>query len=74
MTTTRGVRMARQQIKERLESGVRILEAIDRRRAAGFPGAGWAIERRIVDRELRDLEREWRAHPPERMPAAMEDQ
>lgn len=66
--------MKRQQIRERLESGVRILEAIDRRRAAGFPGAGWAIERRIVDRELRDLEREWRAHPPAPTPAAMEDQ
>ncbi|MCS6953688.1 MAG: hypothetical protein RMK57_06085 [Bryobacterales bacterium] len=53
----------RQELKERLENGLRILEAIDRRRAAGYPGAGWAIERRIVDRELRELEREWATHP-----------
>lgn len=65
--------MKRQELKERLESGFRILEAIDRRRAAGYPGAGWAIERRIVERELRDLEREWRAHPHTRLRPVAEE-
>jgi hypothetical protein len=44
-------------IRERLERGFAILEMIQRRRIQeGSPKLGWAIERAVVDRELRELE------------------
>ena len=44
-------------IRERLERGFAILQMIQRRRIQeGSPKLGWAIERAIVDRELRELE------------------
>ena len=50
--------------RERLESGCRMLEQILRRRLLdNSPGVGWAIERAIVDRELRDLEEDLRLNP-----------
>jgi len=46
-----------QVLKLRLARGYAILKLIDKRRAQlGNPGIGWAIEKQIVDRELRDLE------------------
>jgi hypothetical protein len=44
-------------ILERLEDGVRILEAIDQRRLIeGHAYLGWAIEQAVINRELQELE------------------
>jgi hypothetical protein len=44
-------------LKSRLASCCRVLEVIDRRRAAtGDPNVGASVERLILDRELRELE------------------
>ena len=49
-----------QTTKKRLEGGFQILQAIRRRRdETGSPMLGWAIERAIVDKELRELEMNW---------------
>ena len=46
-----------QDLKLRLARSYAILKLIDKRRAQlGDPGVGWAIEKQILDRELRDLE------------------
>jgi hypothetical protein len=51
--------------KKRLESGFRVLQTVLHFRAiTGSPGLGWAVERAVVDRELRELERDMRLHPP----------
>jgi len=56
--------------KERLEIGFNILELVRQRRlSSGDPGVGWAIECRVLERELRDLEEDLRQDPllrPER--------
>jgi hypothetical protein len=50
--------------KERLDSGFRLLRTIlMRRQMTGAAGYGWAIERTVVDRELRELEEDFRSHP-----------
>ncbi len=52
------------EIRNRLETGFRILEVIRRRRIlTNSPGLGWAIEQSIIGRELEELEREWKANP-----------
>lgn len=54
-----------QKLKARLESGSRLLQIIElKRRARGCPKLGWAIEQRIIDRELRELEEDFRQNPP----------
>jgi hypothetical protein len=51
-------------LRNRLETGFRILEVIRRRRIlTNSPGLGWAIEQSIIGRELDELEREWQANP-----------
>lgn len=51
-------------LRNRLETGFRILEVIRRRRIlTNSPGLGWAIEQSIIGRELEELEREWKANP-----------
>jgi hypothetical protein len=51
--------------KERLEIGFNILELIRRRRLrSGDPGVGLAVECRVLERELRDLEKDLRHDPP----------
>jgi len=51
--------------KERLEIGFDILESVRQRRLrSGDPGVGWAIECRILKRELRDLEEDLQRDPP----------
>jgi hypothetical protein len=51
-------------IRNRLETGFRILEVIRKRRIlTNSPGLGWAIEQSIIGRELEELEREWKANP-----------
>ncbi len=46
-----------QTLRARLESGFSLLQTIElKRRLRGCPGLGWAIEQRIIDRELRELE------------------
>jgi hypothetical protein len=46
-----------QTLRARLESGFSLLQTIQsKRRLTGCPGLGWAIEQRIIDRELRELE------------------
>lgn len=57
--------MNEQAIKERLESGSRILENILLRRILmGSSGLGLGIERAIVNRELRELEEDLKLNPP----------
>ena len=51
-------------IKERLERCVRLLTDIEaRREQCGDPSIFSSVERRIVDRELRELSEEWARNP-----------
>lgn len=51
--------------KERLEIGFNILELVRQRRlSSGDPGVGSAVECRVLERELRDLEKDLRHDPP----------
>jgi|GEM_PF-7079866 hypothetical protein len=50
----------RKPIRERLEEAVKILDAIEQRRAVeGRPQLGWAIEQAIINRELQQLEKDF---------------
>ncbi|MBX5495517.1 MAG: hypothetical protein IRZ15_09300 [Bryobacteraceae bacterium] len=54
-----------QSARARLEQGFQILEAIRRRRLRKkSPELGASIERFIIQRELDELEADWKVHPP----------
>lgn len=58
--------------RKRLEQGVRALALIDKcRRATNDPNAGLAIERRIVERELLDLNEPGFRQTPTQAPRAV---
>ncbi len=59
-------------LKSRLEAGAAALFAADvRRKQTQDPNLGYAIERYIVDRELRELEREAAENPVPGVPVAV---
>ena len=50
-------RRMNEDLKTRLARGRAILELLDMlRHSTGDPNRGWAIEKRLIDRELRELE------------------
>ncbi|MFN0166049.1 MAG: hypothetical protein ACKV22_06425 [Bryobacteraceae bacterium] len=57
--------------RERLETAKAIVDRLDdRRREKGDSLLGIAIDRRLIDRELRDLAEEWILNPPTDSPAS----